>query len=262
MADLSSARHKLKRAKLHTEAAHALVRQAIAANIYAVILDVDGKGRPVVKVSELRELPADFALLVGDAAHNLRSALDHIVYALAKPPLSPDEERSLQFPLTSKRETWRKHWRSWLPRVPVKARTLINGFQPYRRKKPRDNMLLAQLQTINNWDKHRRLSIVGTHVKRSNLTIEIGEGGARTTKQINYSGPIKKGTVIAKLDVADASKGARMKMTGKLVVIPVFGERSQKEVFGLSVINRLNRISTYIEGVVIPKFEALGGRAS
>jgi hypothetical protein len=257
MVDLSSAKAKIARAKVHAEAARIILQKLVGPGFYETVPDVDRKRRLILKVVKLQSFPDEFALAVGDAMHNLRSALDHVVYACAAQPLTSKEERSIQFPLTSSRKAFLQRRNDCLPKVPTTARRLVDRFQPHHRKKWPENRLLGQLQAVDNWDKHRRLSITATHVKRSELQVNLISGEAHVTKQVTYSGRVKVGTVLARFDMANVSDDAEAHVSGKLVVIPVFGAGMPKEVFGLSVLNRILKIGGFIENTVIPQFEAL-----
>jgi hypothetical protein len=257
MVNLSSAKAKLGRANLHIEAVGKIMQSFMSPDFYTVMPEEDSKGRLLVKVVTLKQLPPEFSLAVGDAAHNMRSALDHIVYAFATQPLTGNEERRIQFPITSSVKSWRDNWRRWLPKVPSRARAIINRFQPHHRRKWPENRLLGQLQAVNNWDKHRRLAITASFIKRNEFTIQIAQGTAQLSVQKVYRGPLKVGTVLARFDVSNRSEDAQVHMKGQAVLIPIFGIGMPKEVSGLSVMNRLRKISAFIEKSVIPQFEAL-----
>ena len=55
-----------------------------------------------------------WAVVLGDALHNLRGALDHLMYALAVQQTGqdpPDDDASLMFPICSDRAQWDRTWR-------------------------------------------------------------------------------------------------------------------------------------------------------
>jgi hypothetical protein len=68
---------------------------------------------------------------------------------------------------------------------------------------------------------------------------------------------MKEGTVLAKFEIVNRSADAKVKVTGKVVVVPIFDKGMPKEVVGLSVINRLRKIDGFIETSVIPEFESI-----
>src|ERR1700730_8967806 len=95
-------RVKVKRAKKHVadlEKAAEDYRDA-----YAHVVDRDAGG--------MRKLPIihfDMLAIAGDALHNLRSALDHVVYNLAlvaNPNVSDETLRTVAFPIGKSREEY------------------------------------------------------------------------------------------------------------------------------------------------------------
>jgi hypothetical protein len=114
-----------------------------------------------------------WALLVGDAVHNLRSALDHVVYALAvkdgeKDP--PDWETNLQFPIADDDRAFNRHQRRRNRQLRTATNEALRSVQPYNRREsilpsplllPRDAPpLLALVRDLDNRDKHRLLAVL------------------------------------------------------------------------------------------------------
>jgi hypothetical protein len=105
--------------------------------------------------------------------HNLRAALDHVVFEVALNnsggTLSPAEEEALMFPIRHK-----PHPRSWeqvvkdrLPHVPPSVITVIEAAQPYRRTSsahPTAHLFepLWRVHDLDRIDKHRRLAVTTT----------------------------------------------------------------------------------------------------
>ena len=107
------------------------------------------------------------ALILGDALFNLRSALDHIVFQLHlrryKGRIPSDVERVSAFPILGKRrKTPTSHWRE-IQCLSFKQRRAIEFLQPYYTR--HDHLVevrraLAELNTLNNIDKHRHLHVI------------------------------------------------------------------------------------------------------
>ena len=65
----------------------------------------------VYRFQVLEPVSADFAVLIGDAIHNLRSSLDQVAYHLAvqhSGPLDEDAERVTEFPIRTSGEQFDK----------------------------------------------------------------------------------------------------------------------------------------------------------
>ena len=112
-----------------------------------------------VRESDPGYVPMDFPIRVGEIAYNLRSALDHLVYALV---LDNDEEPSKQseFPIFNEEAAYQREAPRRLKGVLRDRSGLIEAFQPFRGGIGRH---LWMLHLICNIDKHRHLNVVNTH---------------------------------------------------------------------------------------------------
>jgi hypothetical protein len=151
-------RVKVKRAKKHVADLEKAAEEYRDAYTHVVVGDV-GNGP--------RKLPIihfDMLAIAGDALHNLRSALDHVVYNLAlvaNPNVSGETLRTVAFPIGKSLEEY-KSLRSRKLRgvIEERAAQFIDSLRPY--KGGADS--LWRLHEMNNIDKHRRLLSVGTEI--------------------------------------------------------------------------------------------------
>ena len=118
-----------------------------------------------------------YALIAGDCISNLRSALDHMVYALHERHYRgrvPDKVADVtQFPIFDHARSYRNggkrgqlipscKWNA-IGNLSERHRSAIEFLQPYQRwndKFSRIRGFLSDLATLNNIDKHRRLHVV------------------------------------------------------------------------------------------------------
>lgn len=121
-------------------------------------MDVDGRVHDFrVRISP-RPDTWRWAMLLGDALHNLRCALDHIVYAMAIAHTGddpPNDDRHLAFPLAPDAEQFAKSkWR--LRSLRPEAQLAIEKVQPYNRLRlGRTFAPLWWLGQLDDVDKHR-----------------------------------------------------------------------------------------------------------
>lgn len=110
------------------------------------------------------EPPAKIGLIAGDAIHNLRSSLDHLVVALAQEgsrasgvTMTLKEERRLQFPIVSSFVEWERQMSgNRLLYVDEAARVIIESNQPFRVKPANPKLAhLLTLSELDDADKHR-----------------------------------------------------------------------------------------------------------
>jgi hypothetical protein len=142
-----------------------------------------------------------WTLIIADCLNNLRSALDHLIYAIAIHEAGtepPPYEHSLGFPITDSRAEFDDAIRRGrLGAISETVRAGIELFQPYNRPHPDLPPLLGILRTLNNADKHRLLRLAFGAIASG----EIGFKGefphdGRTWKAVPNSGEVKDGTEI------------------------------------------------------------------
>lgn len=120
-------------------------------------------GEEWFKVEGLPKLPPEWAIAVGVIGHNARSALDHLVYALAFEGGGDPEDERTGFPIYPSREDYfRVNGRTKLSNrdmalagVEERWRKKIDDLQPYQRGDVADRHPLATLVHITNRDKHK-----------------------------------------------------------------------------------------------------------
>lgn len=159
--DLSGVQLKLDRAEEHIDT----VRQTIVAFLkreprpfgYRTETTTrPDKSIECVLYAVVREQPPrTLAPMIGDAIHNIRSALDHLVYELASP--SERNTGRTEFPIFSDEGQFKKHSPAMLKGITGDARTLIQRVQPYIASNPPRHDPLAILKKLSNLDKHRLL---------------------------------------------------------------------------------------------------------
>jgi hypothetical protein len=128
--------------------------------------------RYVLRVTE--EPDPVVMLIAGDAAHNLRTALDHLAVAIAP----ADRQQVAAFPILIDDATTNREARERFDRatkgMPDAAIEVIRAYQPYSigAKLPVQTHGLAIIASLDNADKHRQLiattsGIIGVQVQTS-----------------------------------------------------------------------------------------------
>ena len=156
---LSAPSAKLRRAEQHIERLDDAVGRYLNGEGRAPIMNKQADGVTlVVEVPMLREPPGCLSLILGDALHNLRSALDYLAWQLVLANGRTPTEHT-QFPIYDNRLTKKGKPRS----VDVdggidgQALTLIERLQPYHRVNDPARHPLSILRHLSNVDKHRTL---------------------------------------------------------------------------------------------------------
>ncbi len=121
----------------------------------------------------------EWAVLVGEFVHNVRSGLDYVVYELighqASASVRRRFERDIQFPIYLTEKRWDAHLRpttycgktrkprnEWMLKLTEECRAYLSGLQPYQagEQSAVNAHPIAILQRLSNIDKHRTLNVV------------------------------------------------------------------------------------------------------
>jgi hypothetical protein len=159
---LDGARAKVKRAMHHVQNLKRDIEAFIDQNSYIARIEKDANTstvRIIAKASGLSEPPIDFILLAGEVAHQLRSALDHAVYALCSLRYRRPPKHLTQFPIFETAAGYKTRGRPKIKDIPRTASAYIKSVQPYHRRTAKHQHPLWMLQDLNNTDKHRLIPI-------------------------------------------------------------------------------------------------------
>ena len=157
-------RLKLNRAQAHAEALGSEIQAWFARHPYEVFGEYQ-PGPPelyVFKVRFLEEIPASWGIILGDFAHNARSALDHLAYQVVMDGNGGKHEELTQFPIVVSPFDWPRQAKRRLKGAADRHIGIIESFQPYQRRDLYGfhSVLaaiedpLAILNRLSNVDKH------------------------------------------------------------------------------------------------------------
>ncbi len=161
---LESVALKLERAHEHARLLEQELEAWIAEQPYAASTRANSDfTRHSVIISILKPPPLQrWSLLFGDAIHNLRCALDHLVYAISVHELSadpPPNAGTCAFIINDRPEDFRsKYFR--IRDLSEAVKRAIESVQPYNRQHATKPPLLAVLRDFDDIDKHRLIHVV------------------------------------------------------------------------------------------------------
>jgi hypothetical protein len=118
-----------------------------------------------LRVNYQPPLDDEWGVWIGEIAHNLRSALDGLVYQLAiLNGKEPDRETG--FPIYRSRQDFKGRGKRLIDLLRDDHQALIESLQPYHLRQSvsiagRITPVLLCLRELNNADKHRLLQVVG-----------------------------------------------------------------------------------------------------
>ena len=179
---LDSARSKLGRADQHLEGTRLALPAILGPDSYAIEVQLDPDpanpgGVVILARGDISEAATFLGLCVGDVVHNLRGALDHIVWALSighsgPPPADLKGWRQVEFPIFCSASAYDGTPSSNGASGPKKLRWVNQGLhatfrelQPFHAGKEAATHPLWLLQELANLDKHRSIPIVAMLIK-------------------------------------------------------------------------------------------------
>jgi hypothetical protein len=145
------------------------------------------------------QCPGMWSIIIGEIVHDLRSALDHLVYQLVifatdKPPANRDRT---QFPIFLESDKFQTTGLGMLVGVSKKATALIKSLQPFATGE-HDSSPLWHLNQLSNIDKHRTLHLTGGTMQAFNFSFPPVVNPGRIDRQISERGAFGNNTIIAR----------------------------------------------------------------
>lgn len=190
---LEGPRAKLERAREHLDALGRELLPFSKSTTYPVRYGRDPQTNEHVWRIDPPSVPIRVSLLAGDALHNLRSALDHLVWQLVLANGNTPTKTN-EFPIFDNPDKYDKEVETKLRGVSKDAQHVIRGVQPFSQ----EDSVLFVLHELDIVDKHRHLNLVvvstnGGNIRSSPL-ISVEEFWRRAT-----FGPVTGDTVLLRL---------------------------------------------------------------
>ena len=150
---------KIERAEKHIRDLENAIKSFIKTNPYAVLGQQDAEtGMYVYKLKIVRHPPLGWSAILGDAIHNLRSALDILVWQLILAEGNKPSRKNA-FPVSSSPKGFESHLKEKVKGVSPQALELFKAAEPYKGGKHEGLWILNELDIR---DKHRLLVPVFT----------------------------------------------------------------------------------------------------
>jgi hypothetical protein len=158
---LEGSHAKRNRAETHLKAIEQRIGEFLEGDPYPVTVEpYPEEGRYLVKLVNPKSLPAqELALLIGDCVHNMRSALDYIVWELAG---ADPSDRVSMFPIFDDEAKYKSGGARRIKRLPAGPdgpRALIERLQPYKAGKQARSSALWAIEDLDAADKHKLLTV-------------------------------------------------------------------------------------------------------
>lgn len=176
-ASLDGPRSKVDRAKEHIGDLESTIERFFESDPYKIsIKDNPQSGKREWVVTEVADLPTSLALITGDAVHNLKSALDHLIWQLVIANGGKPDEMRTEFPIWGSEAKFEAGKPGNAKGISEGALKVLYGLKPYKG----GNAALWLLSRLDIIDKHRLVLAVGTAYESLQYNI-----GARVRAKAN-----------------------------------------------------------------------------
>jgi len=256
-----SCRERITRAESHTKAFAEAWNSFVEEDPYSAVVRMDDDGTGGIWVKPLYEyLPPLFSLELGEALYNLRSALDHAVYAAAieesgKNP--PPHERDLEFPFCETPDKFKKAaWK--IEPLTGNRRMVIESVQPYNMVEGLEPHILLYsphrtLGMLNDWarkDRHRRLHVVASWGSNASPMLKLPEGVSVEWFLLNADGILEHEGEIARFRLDGWKRGMRVEANPNLAIDVVIDEVPPPAADNDTLGNRLLWVAIEVKQIV------------
>jgi hypothetical protein len=199
--DLTSVHAKQRRAKEHMEVLKNEIRAKVNPDLCKAIKKTNvNSTRYSVFFRLVGDIPYEqFALIGGDCIHNLRSALDHLVYAIAiheSKQSPPPKDNKLKFVIADEPNDF-KGFRDSISKLTTDVQTAIESVQPYKRRHSELPPLLALLHEFDIADKHKLLNVCFSAIHQGHFGSWVNLPPGQSFKLAITMEELKDGTEIA-----------------------------------------------------------------
>jgi hypothetical protein len=171
MAAIDRIKLKGERADKHIRDLYIALNAFYASKPYAGIANKDPQtGESIYRLTRVDDVPLPISTIVGDVLQNLRSALDHLLYALVAKAIAPKlPSKVVMFPIG---ETPDEYMTLKIKRkielAGPEAIRRLDAIKPYKGGNDR----LWQIHKLNNIDKHRLLLTTASRFAMRRVTLD------------------------------------------------------------------------------------------
>jgi hypothetical protein len=234
-------RSKIERAKKHIHDLETCIDDLRRNDLYKITTESDPRTGEKVYGICLQAAPAEVSLIIGDAVHNLRSSLDHLVWQLVLAAgNSPDEQT--MFPIQKSASTYKSKSPRKIQGVDSVAKSLINSLNPYQG----GNDDLWAIHELDITDKHRLLLVASTAMSgifHDRIVPNWIADATRWSPGIRFP-VLKDGAEIRRVPVGSPNQDVDLNLTTEIA----FGET--KVVEGKPVLPFLHQLTHLVDGIV------------
>jgi hypothetical protein len=210
-------------------------------------IEPGGESWFITTCAEAPIIPARWGILIGDVAHNLRSALDHLAWQLALHHRRGQRpSKSTKFPICTDPGCWiDKNTKNALTHLHTDHRTIIERHQPYKRGNKAKAHPLAVLARLSNTDKHQIVVPVVSGIADIPTKVIREHGGVVDSLKVNIGVPLEPGAELFRYRVTgiDLRESGEVDVQFRFDLYVAFEDRSRVD-------ETLEAIQGYVLGIL------------
>jgi hypothetical protein len=152
---------KIERAKQHVTDLDGKISEYVAGTPFELrVREREQLRDRLIYIQAEPPIPDEFALILGDAVHNLRTALDHLIFAIVRD--EAPQPRQVGFPFVEKEESLTSAIATRQVHIaPKEVIAALHALKPY----PAGNKYLHAVKSIDERDKHHFILTVGLGIE-------------------------------------------------------------------------------------------------
>ncbi|RNE67443.1 hypothetical protein [Cryobacterium tepidiphilum] len=215
---------KWARGNTHTKALEASFVEWSASAPVSVegVLRDDRQGIDLV-ASVPRGIPKhEWALLLGDALHNFRSAFDALAWGMAHfNDAQPSKPKSIYFPICNDQKQWNDAVKSWVGELDPEFQHRLHVLQPFNYLPPGMLSLLRMLHDLDIQDKHKDFLTVSADMNGLSLDgafFKYEDADVVATPRLEMRTDVKFGDGVV---LGTLHAGANIETLGRMILRPV-----------------------------------------
>jgi hypothetical protein len=245
-----SHRRKLARAQTHIHDVEAMLNCWLRDG-YRVIEEANSEGRVVLHAEQLKPLPDQIPLVIGDALHCQRSSLDQLIFAISKahsPNMTSEDEEDPAFPMPFRDEAV-KVTSKRLKHLNATAKQDVCALAPDPARQPFNQDPLWLLNKVENRDKHREIAVAASAASAVKYVLTASDG----SDYYRSFGPQRMDLGTRTMPIVEFARNSNVKSQITVAAQILFDEGT--EVAGRDVLGTLMWFQQHIENTVFERLE-------
>lgn len=240
-----------ERAQTHLKEAVAAWNSYVADHdAFDFVLDDDGFGTYILRVLQVRPMPVELAVAVGEWLYNLRATLDYIVWATAcyvAGVVPPPSEGQLQYPIYDEKAAWdRNTYR--LKGLHPHHRDMLLRMQPFNGDV--DANYLGWINRLARTDRHRRLVTGAARLVQVEPVLQV-PAGSRVKLEWGERTVLDGHADVARVTVTPYVPGMEISVNPRVGIDPEIGEWASSPFWGpIAFDERLRMMQIFVSAEI------------